>query len=222
MRPKIVWTLCALGLGALWFGCSASVDEPAASPAKPRSSEPVIPPGSLARREVVRVVDAGVGSFLQKASVEGSLKDGRFEGFRIVSLQPENFWRNVDLVPGDIVTAVNGKSIEDPYDAYAAMESLRTAPALRVQLLRNGTPRELVFPIVGAPQPKAEAANSGSSAPAPSSSEPEASGVLAATGSPAAGSPPKNNSSKGSSSKGSSSKSGSGSSGSGSSSSPSK
>jgi hypothetical protein len=93
--------------------------------------------------------------FLQQVGVEASVNDGQFEGFRIMRLQPENFWRAVDLQVGDIVVGINGQAIETEVQAFQALESLRIAPELRVYLLRAGKPRELRFPIVGAPAPKA-------------------------------------------------------------------
>jgi hypothetical protein len=73
------------------------------------------------------------------------------------------------------------------------MESLRTASALRVLIVRKDVARELVFPIVGAPVPKKETKDPGSAsaAPAPASSQPETTGVLSATGSPTPSSAPK-------------------------------
>ncbi len=104
---------------------------------------------------MVAVVDEGLGTFLQRVQVEPSLQDGRFQGFRIVALQPENFWREIDLRTGDVVTAVNGKSVEQPATAFEVFESLRTVGELRVSLLRDGQARQITFPIVGAPEPKA-------------------------------------------------------------------
>jgi type II secretory pathway component PulC len=83
--------------------------------------------------------------------VEPNVEQGRFQGFRILSLQPAEFWSQVDLREGDVVTAVNGQSIEAPEKAFEVFESLRSAPALRVWLVREGQPRELVLPIEGAP-----------------------------------------------------------------------
>jgi type II secretory pathway component PulC len=128
----------------------------------PRSAPSIaeLPPGSLARADVVEVVDAGLGRFFQQARVEPSLEEGRFVGFKIVELVPDAFWREADLRPGDVVTHVNGQFVEDPNQAYEVFESLRSAPTIEVRLLRDGKARTLRFPIVGgptAPAPKASA-----------------------------------------------------------------
>jgi len=124
----------------------------AAAPAK----QPV-PEGSLDRDGVVEIVDQGLGVFLQRVTVEPSLEDGRFQGFRVLGLAPQNFWGDVDVRVGDVIVAVNDRSVESPIEAYEVFESLRVAPELRVSLVREGEPRQLIFPIVGAPQPRSDA-----------------------------------------------------------------
>jgi type II secretion system protein C len=99
-----------------------------------------------------------MASFLQRVVVEPSIDGGRFEGFRILALQPENFWRGVDLHAGDVVTSVNGQSIEQPEAAFTVFESLRTAKELSVTVVRDGETKQLVFPIAGPPRPKEPAA----------------------------------------------------------------
>ncbi len=145
-------------LAWLVSACAESTPKPAALPAT-ESAAPgpsAIPKGALGRQAVVAEVDAGLGHFLRRIRVEPSLEGAQFSGFRIVELLTPEFWQDVDLQPGDVVTHVNGQSIEDPNVAYEVFESLRQAPALEVHLLRAGQSRQLSFPIVGAPRPAPE------------------------------------------------------------------
>ena len=105
------------------------------------------PPATLYRDEVNAVVDAGLGSFLQRGEVDASLEHGHFRGFRILRLQPPEYWRGVDLEPGDVVTQVNGMDIERPPQAHRAFASLKTAPRLVVTYRRAGEQRQLVYRI---------------------------------------------------------------------------
>lgn len=105
------------------------------------------------------VLDAGLGKFLQRADLKPELHEGTFVGFRIVELHPPAWWQGVDLVPGDVITRVNGMPIEQPTDAHAAFESLRTSDKLVVSYLRDGAPRELAYSIIAKP--------AASAAPAP-------------------------------------------------------
>jgi len=110
---------------------------------KPRDSH------VLARSNVKSVVSQGLGMFLQQVDLDDqpALADGKFRGFRIAALHGSRFWNGVDLKPGDVVTGVNGLTIERPEQAQAAFDSIAVASELRVTYDRDGQPRELVYKI---------------------------------------------------------------------------
>lgn len=149
---------CALGCGSNTArqefmpeesagGDFASFEGAQNSPA-PRQQMTRASTGNMSRATVLSVLDAGLGRFLQGVRVDAVQEDGHFVGFRVLELysQDPDFQR-VDLVPGDVVTAINTLSIERPENALRAFESLRTAPALVVDYLRNGESRRLNFTI---------------------------------------------------------------------------
>ena len=122
---------------------------PASQTTTTADTEPA-PTSVLHRADVHRVVSKGLGAFLSRVTVDeqpAMTKDGKFIGFRIASLQGDS-WRGVDLKPGDVVTRVNGFSIERPEQALEAFQSLDVASELRVELQRNGAPHELRYAIV--------------------------------------------------------------------------
>jgi hypothetical protein len=134
----------------------------------------------LERAKVVKAVDEGLGHFLQGVELEASLKDGRFEGFRIVRFAVPEDWRGVGILVGDVITSINDLPIERPEQAHAAFVALRTAPALEVGYLRAGSPMRLSLPIVGsapsaaarAPAPAPAAESKPTAGPAPKKSAP--------------------------------------------------
>ena len=104
---------------------------------------------SFSLGETCDVLDGGLGRFLQGVVTEPELADGRFVGFRLVSLYPDDErMRAVDLVPGDVITSVNGQSIERPEQALRVWSSLRVASELLVDYRREGEERQLRFAIV--------------------------------------------------------------------------
>ncbi len=105
------------------------------------------PIGQLRRAEVKAAIGRGLGVFLQNVSVEDYpvMKDGRFHGFKLKTINPD--WA-IDLRPGDVITRVNGQAIEHPEEADAALRSLEKAPSLKVDYEREGKPRTLELPIV--------------------------------------------------------------------------
>lgn len=117
-----------------------SVPEPAPSPAPPERR------GTIARAELDRVLDAGLGRFLQSVTTEPHLDGRRFVGFRVLELRGELF-AGVDLAPGDTIVRVNGMPIERPEQALAAWNALRVASELTLDVLRDGQARQLRFAI---------------------------------------------------------------------------
>ena len=161
-------------------GCGGGLmDEPVENAASapevpdPTTGRTVPPPGALFRQDVAATVDEGLGYFLQRVSVDAEVQDGKFHGFRIVELRPMEYWQGVDLRPGDVVTLVNGMSIERDIDAYQAFQSLRTAPSLRVTFLRGGAPHELVYSIIDPTTKAAPAKTKAPPAPAEAPKPPE-------------------------------------------------
>jgi S1-C subfamily serine protease len=160
----------ALGLPLLFATCATSqpvADMPPlgeqptpivqpASPAPAPAPKPEPPtctafakPGVLKRSAVVRVADAGIGQWLNGgAEVQRKIAKTKFQGWEIRRLYPgDPCYQMVDLRPLDVVTAVNGKSVERPEQAFEVLTALRTAPQLTVDYLRDGQPKKLTFPI---------------------------------------------------------------------------
>ncbi|MEO6599816.1 MAG: serine protease [Polyangiaceae bacterium] len=141
-------------LGLLAVGCGADPLPPAAAPrvvakasvARPAAPRP--PQGALFRDDVNALIDQGFPQFLQRVEVEPRLVEGQFRGWTIVNLSPSDFWSNVDLRPGDIVTRVNDLPIERETEAFDAFESLKGATDLRVTFQRDGKSRLLEYKIV--------------------------------------------------------------------------
>jgi len=127
---------------------------PVAEPPKPPAPEPAactafVRSGVLKRSAVVGVVDAGIGRWLAGgAEVERKIAKSRFQGWEIRRLYSgDPCYEAVDLRPHDVVIRVNGKPIEKPEQAFDVLSSLRTAPELVVNFLRDGQPKTLTLQI---------------------------------------------------------------------------
>jgi len=153
--------LCPAFVVALSFGTATFVacggeappaktaaDAPSPQTTAPTTTAAAIPPKttSLRRSQVKAGIARGLGYFLQNVTVEDYpvMHGNKFYGFKIKNINAE---LGVDLQPGDVVTRVNGMSIEHPEEADAAMRTLEKAPALRVEFERDGKPRTLELPI---------------------------------------------------------------------------
>jgi type II secretion system protein C len=133
------------------FACGAATPPPE----RPRAERRVDPrpavvasPGTIQRAALDDVLSRTLPVFLSKVSVEPDLVEGRFVGFRVTELRDPNLFDSVDLQPGDTIVSVNGHAIERPEQAFEVWSALRVASELTVDVLRDGQPRQLRYPIV--------------------------------------------------------------------------
>ena len=111
----------------------------------------------IRRVAVNEVVAAGLGQWLSGVQIERVLEGRKFKGWRIVVLHLANpCYAAVDLRPGDVVTAVNGKgpkALERPESSQEIFESLKKASAIEVNYMRDGKAKVIRFDIDEVPQP---------------------------------------------------------------------
>src|SRR5262245_5761331 len=135
-------TSLALVLLALG-GCGGAEPPPAAAPqaaAKPAKPPPAsLPAGHIARADVDAVLAEGPPWVLRRVPIEEVIREGKFYGWRVVAMPPE--WSGIDLKPGDVVTRVNGMTLEKPDDLFTAWTSLVIASDLKVAYERDGADR---------------------------------------------------------------------------------
>jgi len=74
-------------------------------------------------------------------------QDGKNIGFKLKPLRGEKLLDSLDFQPDDVFTAVNGVSLQNPFEALDALKSLTTADRVSVTFLRNGTEQTLDFQI---------------------------------------------------------------------------
>jgi hypothetical protein len=150
-------TFAPLALAAALAGCgggpppAAPEATPPPQPAAAVSAKPTAPPGQLPRGALEDVLAQGPPWLLRRVPVEEVIRGGNFIGWKILAM-PES-WRDAALKPGDVITKVNGKTLERPDDLFEAWRALVTAKELRIAYEREGAERELVVPIAGEPSP---------------------------------------------------------------------
>jgi hypothetical protein len=107
------------------------------------------PSGGLRRASLQKTLDRGLGAWLRGVDIEPFVIGGKFGGWRLRALFPgDPCYRDVDLKVGDIITRVNGRSIEKPEQAHEVWQALRRAESLVVDYRREGAVRRLEIPIV--------------------------------------------------------------------------
>ena len=144
----------AVFLSLALVACGSSPAPAPKTPVEPQvasTGEAVATPsGAIRRSEVRQAIHAGLGTFLQRVTFDVDhpiFRDHKFVGFKIVSLNGPG-WETVDLKPGDVVTAVNGFTVERPEQALQAFSSLAVASEPRVDYEREGQPRSFRLAIM--------------------------------------------------------------------------
>lgn len=133
-----------------------AVSRAAAATPQPTSAarEPVAlptadtPAGEIERADLDQVLDAGPGRFLAGIVVEPVFRDGRFSGWQLVRFRPTDARiARAPLADGDIVMAVNARSIARPQQLQKVWDELRTASELVIAGERAGASFELRYAI---------------------------------------------------------------------------
>jgi general secretion pathway protein C len=65
-------------------------------------------------------------------------ENGRFAGYRVFPANNPRLFAQMGLKPGDIVTAVNGISLDNPADSMRILSKLKTSDQVSVTFTRNG------------------------------------------------------------------------------------
>ncbi len=162
MRAGLV-VLLALGCGPKVSTTPRMIDDDLdvrattdpAEATEPRTGSRVVAPpgkglrsGTITRARLVAVLDAGPAMFLRQLEVAPRLLGDRFVGWQLVQLLDRRSpLHDVDLAPGDVLLAINGKPLARPDELQTVWDSLRTANEVAVQLSRGDRKFELHFTI---------------------------------------------------------------------------
>ncbi len=104
--------------------------------------------GTIARAKLLAVLDAGPGMFLRQLEVAPRLDGNRFVGWQLVQLiDHQSPLVDVDVVPGDVLLAINGNPLARPDQLQTVWDSLRTAHEITAQMWRGNDKLELHFTI---------------------------------------------------------------------------
>ncbi len=111
------------------------------------------PPGVVYRSELVRATARGPAYLLRQLAPEPHRIDGRFVGYRITEVFPDEpgLCDPCDLRAGDVIVAVNGTRIERPEHLFALFGQIDTMTELRVDRLRDGVGESRTYPILPDP-----------------------------------------------------------------------
>jgi len=112
------------------------------------------PPQTIYRSELERATSKGPGYLLQQLAPQAYKPAGRFQGWQITSLfpdDPELCASVCDLAVGDIIITVNGNNLERPEQLSQLFEKLPKLEQLEVHSVRDGKSRKVTYQVVADP-----------------------------------------------------------------------
>ena len=130
---------------------ASAAKTPAAPEAAPRPEAPPgkgLRTGTIERARLIAVLDHGPGAFLRQLEVTPRMDGNRFVGWQLVQLIDHTGpLADVDVVPGDVLLAVNGQPLSRPDQLQSVWDSLRTANEVVADLWRGNAKLQLRFAI---------------------------------------------------------------------------
>jgi len=86
-------------------------------------------------------------ALLSQARVLPHMNNGKPEGFTISEIAPGSLYQQAGLQNGDIILSVNGKRITGAKQAMSMYQSLQSAAAIDLELIRAGQLRQIHYDI---------------------------------------------------------------------------
>ena len=88
-----------------------------------------------------------LGELMEQATLRPHIEDGQAAGISITGIKPNAIFRKMRLRNGDIITGVNGNSIESVEDAVKVVEKLSSGSDIQLQIKRRGREQALDYSI---------------------------------------------------------------------------
>jgi general secretion pathway protein C len=102
---------------------------------------------TIDRQEVEEALQ-NLPALLTKARVVPHLnREGKSEGFRIISIKPDSFYQRIGLINGDVIQQVNGVEIKDPTTFMSVFNQLRNESNITLDLVRRNKRETFTYEI---------------------------------------------------------------------------
>ena len=98
------------------------------------------------RREVSKIL-SDIPLLLLQAQPVVSMTDGRFNGILLEAVRADGFYTTMGLYTGDVLKRFNGMELRDPSMVIAALERMKYEQRVKLDIVRNETPRTLTYEI---------------------------------------------------------------------------
>ncbi len=88
-----------------------------------------------------------LGELMEQATLRPHIENGQTAGISITGIKPNAIFRRMRLRNGDVITGVNGNTIDSVEDAVKVFEELSTGSNIQLQIKRRGREQTLDYSI---------------------------------------------------------------------------
>jgi len=99
------------------------------------------------QEEQIQKAMENLGDLMTQATFRPHIEDGRPAGISITGIKPNAIFRKLRLRNGDVITGVNGQSIESVDDAMQVFQTLSAGGPIQVNIKRRGRDETLEYKI---------------------------------------------------------------------------
>ncbi len=99
------------------------------------------------RSDQIEKAMENLGELMEQATLRPHIENGVAAGISITGIKPNAIFRKMRLRNGDIITGVNGNTIESVEDAVKFVEQLSSGSDIQLQIKRRGREQSLDYSI---------------------------------------------------------------------------
>ena len=99
------------------------------------------------RSDQIQNAMENLGELMDQATLRPHIENGQAAGISITGIKPNAIFRRMRLRNGDVITGVNGNSIDSVEDAVKVFEELSTGSGIQLQIKRRGREQTLDYSI---------------------------------------------------------------------------
>jgi general secretion pathway protein C len=99
------------------------------------------------RSDQIQNAMENLGELMQQATLRPHIENGQPSGISITGIKPNAIFRRMRLRNGDVITGVNGNSIDSVEDAARVFEELSSGSNIQLQIKRRGREQTLDYSI---------------------------------------------------------------------------
>jgi type II secretion system protein C len=99
------------------------------------------------KRDDIRNALAHSSQLFSEIHAIPNIQNGKVNGFTLSEIEPGSVFEDLGLEDGDLLTAIDGKQLQNPAEAVGLLSTIQSRSALDITVMRDGRPVQLHYDI---------------------------------------------------------------------------